>query len=85
MSIANTLQRSAPKTPLDHDPEAITSARVEAGLSKRQLARKIKRSESLIGEIERGTRNCTPANLKAIAEALGCPVSRLRRKPGDER
>lgn len=76
----NILPRSAPKTPLDHDPEAITSARVEAGLTKRDLARAIGKSESLIGEIERGTRNATPGNLKAIAKVLGCPMRSLRRK-----
>lgn len=65
---------------LDHEPEAVTWARKKAGLNKRQLANLVGLSEQLVGEIESGWRNATPANLKNIAEALNCPVVFLERK-----
>ncbi|MEU3020851.1 helix-turn-helix transcriptional regulator [Nocardiopsis sp. NPDC007018] len=75
-----TDRRSA-KHPLDHQPEAVTWARKQAGLTKTQLAKEVGVSLSLISEIEAGTRNATPANLKLIAAALGCPRVVLERKP----
>jgi transcriptional regulator with XRE-family HTH domain len=71
--------RTRPRA-LDHEPEAITWARKKAGLTKRALAREIGVSEQLIGEIESGWRNATPANLVKIAKALNCPVVSLERK-----
>lgn len=71
--------RTRPRT-LDQEPEAITWARKKAGLTKRALARRIGISEQLMGEIESGWRNATPANLNKIAEALNCPVVSLERK-----
>jgi len=65
---------------LDHEPEAVTWARKKAGLTKRALARAIGVSEQLIGEIESGWRNATPANLRKIADALNCPLVALERK-----
>lgn len=65
---------------LDHEPEAITWARKKAGLTKRALAREIGISEQLVGEIESGWRNATPANLAKIAGALNCPLVCLERK-----
>lgn len=71
--------RTRPRT-LDHEPAAITWARKKAGLTKRALAREIGVSEQLVGEIESGWRNATPANLAKIAEALNCPLVSLERK-----
>jgi len=65
---------------LHQEPEAVTWAREEAGLTKRALAELIGVSEQLIGEIESGWRNATPANLAKIAEALNCPIVVLERK-----
>ena len=71
--------RTRPRT-LDHEPAAITWARKKAGLTKRALARAIGISEQLMGEIESGWRNATPANLAKIADALNCPLVSLERK-----
>lgn len=72
--------RKSAKSPLDHDPEAVTYARTKAGLTKTQLAERIGVSLSLISEIEKGTRNATPTNLTRMAEVLNCPVVVLERK-----
>ncbi|MFG1805423.1 helix-turn-helix domain-containing protein [Streptomyces sp. NPDC049040] len=71
--------RSRPRR-LHQEPEAVTWAREKAGLTKRALARTVGVSEQLVGEIESGWRNATPANLARIAEALNCPVVFLERK-----
>ncbi len=65
-----------------HDPEAVTAAREKAGLSKRDLAAQIGVSEQLMGQIEAGERNATPANLTKLAKALGCPQAELERNRG---
>jgi transcriptional regulator with XRE-family HTH domain len=72
--------RNPPKDPLDHEPAAVTYARVQAGLTKTQLAAACEVSLSLISEIESGTRNATPAMIIKLAEALGCPRVVLERK-----
>ena len=71
--------RTRPRV-LDHEPEAVTWARKKVGLTKRALARTIGISEQLMGEIESGWRNATPANLSKIATALNCPVVMLESK-----
>lgn len=73
-------QRNRPKDPLDHEPEAVTYAREQAGLTKTQLADACKVSLSLISEIEAGTRNATPTMLNKLAKALNCPRVVLERK-----
>lgn len=65
---------------VDHDPAKITAARKKAGLTQRETARRIGVVESLISEIERGTRNATPPNLKKLAELFDCPVESLQRE-----
>ncbi len=77
MNVSRT--RTRPLT-LDHEPEAVTWARKKAGLTKRALAHAIGISEQLMGEIESGWRNATPANLIKIATALNCPLVSLERK-----
>lgn len=65
---------------LDHEPEAVTYAREKAGLTKRALAELVGISEQLMGEIESGWRNATPATIAKLAEALNCPRVVLERK-----
>ena len=72
--------RNPPKDPLDHEPAAVTYARVQAGLTKTQLANACGVSLSLISEIEGGTRNATPAMIIKLARALNCPRVILERK-----
>ena len=73
-------QRNRPKNPLDHEPEAVTYARMQAGLTKTQLANACEVSVSLISEIESGTRNATPAMIIKLSRALNCPRVILERK-----
>jgi transcriptional regulator with XRE-family HTH domain len=75
-----TRARQRPKDPLDHEPAAVTYAREKAGLTRTQLAELCGVSLSLISEIEKGTRNATPAMIRKLAEALNCPVVILERK-----
>lgn len=72
--------RKPPKTPLDHDPEAVTWARQAKGWTQAALAQAIGISASHMSEIEAGSRNATPRLLILLAEALNCPVSVLERK-----
>ncbi|WP_328912666.1 MULTISPECIES: ATP-binding protein [unclassified Streptomyces] len=65
---------------LHQEPAAVTWAREKAGLTKRALALQVGISAVLMGEIESGWRNATPANLAKIAEALNCPIVVLERK-----
>lgn len=58
---------------LYHEPTAVKWAREKAGLTQTQLAERAGLSRTLVVEIEAGTRNCTPANLIKLAEALNCP------------
>jgi transcriptional regulator with XRE-family HTH domain len=71
--------RNRPKDPLDHEPEAVTYAREQAGLTKTHLAEACGVVVSLISEIESGTRNATPAMLNKLAKALNCPRVVLER------
>jgi transcriptional regulator with XRE-family HTH domain len=75
--------RKPPKDPLDHDPKAVTLARRNARLTKTEVARRCGVSLSLISEIEAGTRNATPEKLVLLAQALGCTVEDLERKPAE--
>jgi transcriptional regulator with XRE-family HTH domain len=75
--------RNRPKTPLDHEPAAVTYAREQAGLTKTALAQRCDVSLSLISEIEAGTRNATPAMIRKLAAALNCPRVVLERKRAD--
>jgi transcriptional regulator with XRE-family HTH domain len=69
-----------PKSPLDHEPEAVEYARRKAGLSKTDLAKRVGVSLALISQIESGVSNATPAMILKLAEALNCPVVVLERK-----
>jgi transcriptional regulator with XRE-family HTH domain len=80
MDTTDKNQRNPPKSPLDHEPAAVTYAREQAGLTKTVLAERCEVSVSLISEIEGGTRNATPAMLNKLACALNCPRVVLERK-----
>lgn len=73
-------ERKPPKSPLDHEPEAVTWAREKAGLTRAAVAGQLGCAPSLITEIEKGTRNATPATLIALAAIFNCPVVVLERK-----
>lgn len=75
-----TGQRRRRNAPLNHEPQAVTYARERAGLTKRMLAQRIGISEQLMGEIESGRRNATPATINKLAAALNCPRVILERK-----
>ncbi|MFJ1582072.1 helix-turn-helix transcriptional regulator [Streptomyces sp. NPDC088197] len=76
---ADRTTRTSPRR-LHQEPEAVRWAREKAGLNKRALAEQVGVSEQLMGEIESGRRNATPANLTKIARALNCPLVSLERK-----
>jgi transcriptional regulator with XRE-family HTH domain len=80
VNTADKKPRNPAKSPLDHEPAAVTYAREQAGLTKTALARLCDVSVSLISEIEGGTRNATPAMLNKLARVLNCPRVVLERK-----
>lgn len=67
-------------SPLDHSPEGVKFALDRSGLSQREFAGKLSRSESYISEILKGTRNANPRLLLAMARVLNCPVVVLEAK-----
>jgi transcriptional regulator with XRE-family HTH domain len=67
-------------SPLNHDPDALAWALKKSGLTQREFARQIDRSESLVSEILGGTRNASPAVMQKMAEVLNCPVVVLEAK-----
>jgi transcriptional regulator with XRE-family HTH domain len=64
--------------PFHHSPEAVTSARENAGLSQKELAGHLGISQSLMCEIEGGRRNATPDKLLVMARVLRCQVEDLQ-------
>lgn len=72
--------RKPPKSPLNHEPEALTWAREKAGLTRDAVAKRLGCAPSLVTEMEKGTRNVTPENLLKLAEILNCPLVVLERK-----
>lgn len=57
--------------------DQLKKLRQDAGLTQGQLAEKSGLSQSFISRLERGETEITSENLRAIADALGKPVSRL--------
>jgi len=72
--------RNKRNTPLDHEPEAVAYALAKSGLNQKEFASKLGKSESLISEILKGTRNATPALIGDMARVLNCPRVVLERK-----
>lgn len=75
-------KRRPAKDPLDHEPGAVIKARENAGMTRVQVARAIGVSAGLITEIEKGTRNATPARIEQMAEVFGVSPDQLKRKDG---
>jgi transcriptional regulator with XRE-family HTH domain len=74
--------RAAPRSPLHHKPQAVTRERERLGLTRTQLADRVGVSLSLISEIEKGTRNATPAMILRLAKELDdLDPDVLRRRP----
>jgi transcriptional regulator with XRE-family HTH domain len=69
-----------PKSPLNHEPEAVTYAREQAGFTKTELAGRLGVALSLISQIESGKRNATSFMLNELARELNCPRVVLERK-----
>lgn len=78
-------ERRGPKRPLNHKPAEVRRARERLGLTRRQVAKQLDVSESLICEIEKGTRNATPAMILRLAPVLRVKPDTLRRRPLDAR
>lgn len=78
--MAPTRDRTARRTPLNHDPESVTWARQAKGWTQAALAQAAGIAPSHMSEIESGTRNAPPPLLNKLAQALNCPVSVLERK-----
>lgn len=57
--------------------DAITTRRLNAGLTKLQLAAAAGISRQMVSAIEHGTRQGSPEALLAIADVLGCSVMDL--------
>lgn len=55
--------------------EKMMQKRIEKGLSRKELAEKVGVTESMIGQIERGTKALTVALGKEIAQVLQCTVN----------
>ena len=68
------------KSPLNQEPSHIVWARERTGLNRVQLAEASGINYSLLCDIEKGTRNATPANLRRIADALNAPITALERR-----
>lgn len=67
------------------NPDAITSRRIDAGLSQAGLARKVGCTRQLLSGAERGANGLSLDVVGLIAEVLGCPVRRLLLpEPDDE-
>ncbi|MEU3044319.1 helix-turn-helix domain-containing protein [Streptomyces albidoflavus] len=70
--------------PLHHRPDAVRYAREQAGLTSREVARRVGISESLMSDIAQGRRSAAPETLERIARVLGCPLSVLEAVPQSE-
>lgn len=60
--------------------ERVRDLREQKGISQRQLAEDVGVSQSLINQIERGTKNPSLQVACSIAEALDCKVEDLVKK-----
>lgn len=74
------IPRGHRKSPLDHDVEGLNYAFRQSGLTQKAFAESLGKSESLISEILKGTRNATPALISDMARVLNCPRVVLERK-----
>lgn len=64
-------------SPPTQDPKRLQWHRVQAGLTKKELAERTGLHKTTIGRYERGLSNAHPGNLKKLAEALNCETADL--------
>ncbi len=74
------IPRGHRKSPLDHDVEGLNYALRCSGLTQKGFAEALGKSQGLISEILKGTRNATPALIGDMARVLNCPRVVLERK-----
>lgn len=55
--------------------DKLMKMRKKSGLSRKELADKVGVTQSMIGQIERGTKALTVPLAKEIAKVLGCTVN----------
>jgi DNA-binding XRE family transcriptional regulator len=55
--------------------EKVMQIRIAKGVSRKELANQVGVTESMIGQIERGTKALTVPLAKEIATVLGCSIS----------
>ena len=68
------------------DTIRLREARIAAGLTQTELARRLHVGQSLISDLERGRRaTLTVATLTALARALGCSPADLLAEPSPEK
>jgi transcriptional regulator with XRE-family HTH domain len=72
-------------SPTIHDPVELRVARVRAGLNQGDLAGITGFDQSYISLLERGRRQPTGKTLKILADALGCDIDTILRKPAAPR
>ena len=79
MEIVDTAEqrRVAARDPLDHDPAELRRRRIAAGLAQADVAERAGTSAGHLSELERGTRNPSPALLARLAGVLGCEIADL--------
>lgn len=78
--MATKIPRTKRNSPLDHEPEAVAYALKQSGFTQKQFAQELGKSESLVSEILKGTRNATPDLIAKMAGVLNCPRVVLERK-----
>lgn len=71
--MATKIPRGHRMTALDHEPEGVAYALRQSGLTQKEFATQLGKSQSLISEILKGTRNATPALIADMARVLNCP------------
>jgi transcriptional regulator with XRE-family HTH domain len=60
--------------------DAIRSRRQALGLSQEEVASRAGLHRTYVGDVERGLRNVSLANIAKLASALGCKASELLRE-----
>lgn len=79
------IPRGHRKSPLNHEPAALSYAITKAGMSQAQVIAALadmghQVSKGQMSEIVKGTRNCQQPLLEALARVLNCPLVVLERK-----
>ena len=59
----------------------LKAARVAAGLTQAQLAKKMKKSQAMVSSAERGTIETGPGYLRAVLKGCGLPINWTPHKP----